>query len=150
MTQPATWRWTPKRRKAAELIAQGDLTQVEVGRECGVSDRMIRHWRKAPEFMNYVHELEEATRAEAKSYLGRHALSAARRLVELSEQGMPEDKVRLAATVAVLDRAGVIAAKGIEVGTKGQAIVAILPAIAEGSESAAAVDSTRGAAAPVS
>lgn len=144
------WFWSAPRRKAAQLVAQGELAMDQIAQECGVSDRTVRRWRQEPAFDDYVRDLESEIRSEAKRYLGRHALNAARRLVELSEQGMPEDKVRLAATVAVLDRAGVIAAKGIEVGTKGQAIVAILPAIVEGSESAAAVDSTRGAAAPVS
>lgn len=128
-SEPTNWRWSPKRRKGAELIADGQLNYEQIARECGVSSRTVREWRKVPAFDDYVRELEEAVRSEAKRYLSRHALNAARRLVELSVAARPTDKVRLQATVEVLDRSGVIAAKALEIEGKGQPIVAVLPAV---------------------
>lgn len=132
-----TWRLSPRRKKAAELIASGEYTMLAVAEMCGVSDRTLRKWRKAPEFDEYVQELERATREEAKRYLGRQALHAARRLVEISERGELKDRERLKATIEVLNRCGVIAVKGIEVGGV-TPVVAILPAMK--SDDAASVD----------
>jgi|GEM_PF-4437949 len=129
------WKWSPKRRKAAKLIAEGELSYEQVATECGVSYVTIWKWRKSPQFDNYVHELEEAISTEAKRYLHRHALAAAQRLVQLSVSGKPADRVRLQATVEVLDRSGVVSIKGLEVEGKGQPIVAILPATGAGAMS---------------
>lgn len=132
------WFWSAPRRKAAQLVAQGELTLDQIAHECGVSDRTIRRWRQEPAFDDYVRELEEESRSEAKRYLGRHALNAARRLVELSATALPADKVRLQATVEVLDRSGVIAARALEIEGKGQPIVAVLPAVAGDDDAVAA------------
>lgn len=132
------WFWSAPRRKAAQLVAQGELTLDQIAHECGVSDRTIRRWRQEPAFDDYVRELEEESRSEAKRYLGRHALNAARRLVELSASALPADKVRLQATVEVLDRSGVIAARALEIEGKGQPIVAVLPAVAGDDDAVAA------------
>jgi len=123
------WKWSPRRRKAAKLIAKGEFTVEEIAWECGVSDRTIYKWKKEPEFDAYVKELEEAIKAEAKRYLFRHALAAAQRLVELSQSATPKDRVRLQATIEVLNRSGVIAVRGVEVENVGTPIVAILPAV---------------------
>lgn len=125
------WVWSPRRRKAAKLIAEGELTLEEVARECGVSDRTIYRWKNVPDFDAYVRELEDAIREDAKRYLGRQALRAAMRLAELSRTGKAADRVKLQATVEILNRCGVIAVQGIEV-NEGQPIVAILPPVEHG------------------
>lgn len=123
------WKWSPKRRKAAELIAKGELNNTEIATECGVSARSLYKWRRAPEFDVYVKELEEAIKGEAKRFLFRHALAAAQRLVDLAESGKLSDKIRLQATIEVLNRSGVITVSAIELDNKGQPLVALLPAV---------------------
>lgn len=122
------WKWSHQRIKAAKLLASGEYSVEEAARALGISERTIYKWKKCSEFTEYIQELERAAREEAKRHLVRHALHAARRLVELSERGQPKDSVRLKATLEILDRCGVIAVQGVDV-VNAPALVAILPAV---------------------
>lgn len=48
-----TFKWTPERRKAANLIASGK-NQSEAAREVGVTPMAVSHWMKSPTFVDYV------------------------------------------------------------------------------------------------
>lgn len=119
----------PERRKAAEMLGRGTHTHGEIAKACGVTERTIRRWQREPDVKAYAVEVERATKGDAIRFLGRNALHAARRLVELSETGTPGDGTRLRATVEVLDRAGVGATSKLEVSAR--PVVAVLPSVRE-------------------
>lgn len=50
------WTWTAERERAAELVADGHLTNDEIAAECDVEARTIQYWKRAPEFRERVHE----------------------------------------------------------------------------------------------
>jgi len=132
------WQWTPRRRRAAELIASGEKTQQQIAHELGITDRVLRMWQHKPEFAEYVADLERAIREDAKRYLGRRALHAARRLVDLMDSGSPRDQVRLKATLEVLDRSGVTAVlKVASTDAEGNDLAELLKRLAEGDHDAA-------------
>jgi len=132
------WTWTPKRRRAAELVALGEKTQQQIAKELDITDRALRLWQRDPEFEAYVRDLERAIREDAKRYLGRRALHAARRLAELMDSGSPRDQVRLKATLEVLDRSGVTAVlKVASTDAEGNDLAELLKRLAEGDRDAA-------------
>jgi len=132
------WKWTPKRRRAAELVALGEKTQQQIARDLGITDRALRMWQREPEFAAYVRDLERVIREDAKRYLSRRALHAARRLVELMDSGTRRDQVRLKATLEVLDRSGVTAVlKVASTDAEGNDLAELLKRLAEGDRDAA-------------
>ena len=132
------WKWTPKRRRAAELVALGEKTQQQIARDLGITDRALRMWQREPEFEAYVRDLERAIREDAKRYLGRRALHAARQLVGLMDSGKASDQVRLKATLEVLDRSGVTAVlKVASTDAEGNDLAELLKRLAEGDRDAA-------------
>jgi transposase-like protein len=44
------FRWTAQREQVAALLAEDELTDEEIGRRCGITDRQIRKWKHHPEF----------------------------------------------------------------------------------------------------
>lgn len=55
----ANFTWDDRRREAAQLLARGNLSFEAISRKLEVSSRSIYEWRRDPEFMAYVAELEE-------------------------------------------------------------------------------------------
>ncbi|HEV3333100.1 MAG TPA: hypothetical protein VG096_19070 [Bryobacteraceae bacterium] len=39
------FRWTKQTIQAAQLVADGRLTEVEIAVEVGISDRQLRRWK---------------------------------------------------------------------------------------------------------
>ena len=54
--------WTPPRTRAAELVADDDLSDEQIAATVGVSRRTLHTWRQHPEFMARVQERREAQR----------------------------------------------------------------------------------------
>jgi len=44
------WKWTPKRERAAQMLAEDVLTDAGIGSQVGCTDRAIRMWKTYPEF----------------------------------------------------------------------------------------------------
>ncbi len=54
------WTWTGERERAAQLVADGHLTNDQIVVECGVSGRSLRDWKRCLEFRERVrHYLAE-------------------------------------------------------------------------------------------
>lgn len=65
------FKWDSRKIRAAELLAEGDLTQEEVGLSCDESNPVTRfsiiRWLECPEFSKRVDELVEETGLARKS-----------------------------------------------------------------------------------
>jgi ParB-like chromosome segregation protein Spo0J len=53
----ADFKWTNERHRAAQLLADGKLTDEQIATELGVSAQTIRNWRAYPAFAGRVEEL---------------------------------------------------------------------------------------------
>lgn len=71
---PTKWNWTGQRLKAAKLMAEGDFTQEQVAKECGVRRETVNVWNQVPEFHEKVTELVLADERATKAGLLRRAL----------------------------------------------------------------------------
>lgn len=49
--------WTGQRLRAAELLAEDELTDLVIAETVGISDRQLRNWKQHPEFRAKVEEL---------------------------------------------------------------------------------------------
>lgn len=54
--------WTQNALIAAQLVAEGDLTQHQIAERADVTRQTLYVWRKAPEFASRVNELREEFR----------------------------------------------------------------------------------------
>ena len=50
------FKWTPKKEKAAVILAQG-YTEQETAQQVGITDRTIRRWKKELDFITEVDRL---------------------------------------------------------------------------------------------
>lgn len=70
--------WNPQRIKAAELLAEDELTDKAIAAAVGISDRQLRTWKHHPEF-----DAEVARRAsELERAMQRYAIAKRRKRVE--------------------------------------------------------------------
>lgn len=62
--------WTDQRFQAARLLGEGDLTEEEIGRRCGCSDRTLYNWKQHPTFMDRVRAaaVESESAAVSRGY----------------------------------------------------------------------------------
>lgn len=112
----AVFRWSPAREKAAELLAQDELSDEAIASQVGVSRRQVVRWKAEPAFAARVRELAESSLAElrAKGLLERvNRLEALRDVADrihrvMSERGESE----LMAEVAG-GRTGLLVAKPV-------------------------------------
>jgi hypothetical protein len=58
------WTWTGERERAAQLVADGHLTNDEIAVECGVSGRSLRDWKRCLEFRERVRQCLAEFRAK--------------------------------------------------------------------------------------
>ena len=56
------WHWTKKRTRAAQLVAEDQLTDDEIASELGISRRSLACWKKHSDFASRVGEIVEAMR----------------------------------------------------------------------------------------
>jgi hypothetical protein len=62
MDQPATsqncptFEWTPRRERAALLVAADDIPDESIALELGITRRTLTDWKQAPEFCERVNE----------------------------------------------------------------------------------------------
>jgi transposase-like protein len=73
--QKATkFRWTTEKRRAAQMLAEGKLTQEEIAKMVGVDRGTLFDWRKHPEFSAYLEALKKQYAALSERYaIGRVA-----------------------------------------------------------------------------
>jgi hypothetical protein len=85
-SQPAPdscFEWDARRERAAALLAEGELTDVEIAAEVEVTDRTLRTWKKIPAFAARVKRLVAELGAVAqRKAIGRRA----RRLAALDDR----------------------------------------------------------------
>lgn len=48
--------WNEQRIQAAQHVASGRLTDLEIAAEVGISDRQLRRWKRIPEFRARVEQ----------------------------------------------------------------------------------------------
>lgn len=58
------WVWTVERERAAQLVADGQVTVAEIARQCGVNRDAIQAWKRCPEFGERVQEHLDRVRAK--------------------------------------------------------------------------------------
>lgn len=82
-------RWNGNKRRAAELVAQDQLTDAEIAKECGVHKVTLERWKQYPEFAERVNEIktEIAAQLRAEGIANkRNRLAAYQRRWDLLEQ----------------------------------------------------------------
>lgn len=109
-TKRSTWQWTAKREQAALAFADGQSWR-DIAASLGVSVSTLSEWKKAPEFVARIDEHHDAIVSDARLYLKRNAMSAAKKMVQLMEYGNAMHGVKLKAAQDILDRVGL---KGVE------------------------------------
>ena len=62
----ADFQWNDDRRLAAQLLAEGNLTDAEIGERCGVSRQAIWNWKQVEAFNAEVDLQVEAFNAEVR------------------------------------------------------------------------------------
>ena len=102
---------TPKQTRAATLEAMGHTTD-EIAATMGVHRATVFRWRKCKVYRGLVASTIEAGNRLARRQLEAASLDATARLVALLDSG--DDRVRLRAALAILDRTGHGPAQRIE------------------------------------
>ena len=54
------WQWDEKKLKAATLLAEGALTDAEIARKVGSSERQLYRWKQHPEFRARMQQIAQA------------------------------------------------------------------------------------------
>lgn len=54
---PAPFEWTKKRHLAAQLLAEDELSDIEIGTKVGINPRQLYRWRQHPEFAARVADI---------------------------------------------------------------------------------------------
>src|SRR5262249_32874424 len=81
--KPALFQWTPKRIRAAQLLAEGVLTDAEIANAVSIHRDTVYEWKKHPTF---APRIEELTR-ELRDRLRRYAIARkVRRVKELDDR----------------------------------------------------------------
>jgi hypothetical protein len=75
------FRWGKARLEAAQLLAEDELTDLEIAARAGVSDRQLRRWKQAPAFRARVEALARALGDAA----ARHAIGHKARRVRVQQ-----------------------------------------------------------------
>lgn len=88
---------TPKMLKGIELMLHGNLSNVEVAKQCGVSENTIYSWLKNDDFLT---ELQKQQRRAFTKL----ACKAQQRMAELMDSGNPS--IAFAACKEILNKAG--------------------------------------------
>jgi hypothetical protein len=82
--------WSPKKKRAARLVAQGNLTRDEICAQVPCGPESLWRWKKQPRFMAKVHKLQEAIGVnEASSVLALRV----RRMSRLNRRAEKMDRV---------------------------------------------------------
>lgn len=79
----AEFKWNDERRLAAQLLADGNLTDAEIGDKCNVSRQAIWNWKQEPEF---TAEVEIQTEAFKQQVRRRGLASRERRIAALNDR----------------------------------------------------------------
>jgi hypothetical protein len=84
------WFWNTKRTRAAELLAQDELSDDEIAETVGATSRQFRRWKKREEFAARIEELRE----QFDIAVQRHAVAKRlRRVKALNDRWMRMQKV---------------------------------------------------------
>jgi transposase-like protein len=60
------FRLSARRAKAAQLVAEGALTEAQIAAQLGIHDRQLRRWKKHPVFAELVADIAEKLAAEIR------------------------------------------------------------------------------------
>jgi len=93
---------TKKQLEAAKLIAEGKLTQGEIAKKLGVSDKTIRRWKKKEELQKAIDDFTAEIKRDIERKLMSMSSKALRELDKLLSAR--SEMVRLQAIKDVLDR----------------------------------------------
>ncbi len=50
------WKWTDPRERAAQLVAEDRLTDIQIAAKVGIAERSLERWKLVPEFRARVQE----------------------------------------------------------------------------------------------
>lgn len=98
---------TPKQERYCQLRATG-VTVTAAAEQVGVSRQTASGWGALPTVQQRIDYLQASITADALRYLKAHAMSAAQRLVELTQASRTSSTgaINLAACRDILDRVG--------------------------------------------
>jgi hypothetical protein len=77
------WIWNQQRELAAQLLAEDERSDAEIGESVGITDRQIRSWKQEPEF---VARIAEISRLLGNTVLRRAIARRASRVRALDER----------------------------------------------------------------
>jgi DNA-binding transcriptional MerR regulator len=95
-TSAMSWKWNPSRETAAALYAADRLTNVQIAKRAGVSERTLRYWLQIPAFVAHVLELREILRRKAWEEALQFGIADIRERV----RGLNEDREKLLQIIA--------------------------------------------------
>jgi hypothetical protein len=89
MSSNVRFCWNNKRQKAAQLLVEGELTDKEIARMIGISERQLRRWKAVPQFRSKLEalqsELEKVSQRYAVGRLARRIAWLDARLAKLRQ-----------------------------------------------------------------
>jgi transposase-like protein len=87
--------WTGRKERAAQLLAEDELSDAEIARQAGVSERQLYRWKAHPEFAGRLRELA----ARSSEHCRRYAIARkGRRVRALDERWQALQQARTSPT----------------------------------------------------
>lgn len=88
------------RDKAAELLAEGSLSERQIAAVCRIGERTLRRWKQQPAFMELVTRFQAARRAGADQAVQKACFDTVTRLIDMANLSPEETNGCISAQVA--------------------------------------------------
>lgn len=96
------YKFSKKKRKAVELLINGDLTRSQIAEELGITRTTLYRWMNDERFQAELQKETDQIKRQAALFIDRKALKAAQKLWELTECG--DNRTKDSAVNSILNR----------------------------------------------
>lgn len=96
------YKFSKKKRKAVELLINGDLTRSQIAEELGITRTTLYRWMNDERFQAELQKETDQIKRQAALYIDRKAFAAAKKLWELTECG--DNRTKDSAVNSILNR----------------------------------------------
>lgn len=96
------YKFSKRKRKAVELLINGDLTRTEIAAELGITRTTLYRWMNDARFQAELQKETDQIKRQAALFIDRKAYQAAKKLWELAECG--DNRTKVNAVDSILNR----------------------------------------------